>query len=146
MPSTSTPLCYKPGVPLPARFLLFRRSIALALAAAVLPAVALPSFDEVRRDFRSSETVMQRVRSRGQWTALADVSPALRTALVLSEDRRFCEHSGVDWRAATATAWGSLWHERTAAHRPSPCSSPACSTATGGPRPTRYASKCAAPV
>ena len=29
--------------------------------------------------------------------ALDEVSPALRTALVLSEDRRFWEHAGVDW-------------------------------------------------
>jgi penicillin-binding protein 1C len=50
---------------------------------------------------------------RGQWIALADVSPALRTAMVLSEDRRFYEHSGVDWRAVSAAAWGNLWNTRT---------------------------------
>ncbi|MEN9436512.1 MAG: penicillin-binding protein, partial [Pseudomonadota bacterium] len=44
---------------------------------------------------------------------LADVSPALRQALVLSEDKRFFEHSGVDWRAASAAAWGNLWNQRT---------------------------------
>jgi penicillin-binding protein 1C len=62
--------------------------------------------------------VIQRVRTdalarRGQWVALADVSPALRTALVLSEDRRFYEHSGVDWRAVSSAAWGNLWNTRT---------------------------------
>lgn len=89
-------------------------------------ACALPSFDEVQRQFRPSETlvlsregeVLQRLRTdhqvrRGQWLALADVSPALRTALVLSEDRRFYEHSGVDWQAVSAAAWGNLWHRRT---------------------------------
>ena len=50
---------------------------------------------------------------RGQWVALADVSPALRTALVLSEDKRFYEHSGVDWRAVSAAAWGNLWNTKT---------------------------------
>ena len=45
--------------------------------------------------------------------ALADVSPALRQALVLSEDKRFYEHSGVDWRAVGAAAWGNLWNEKT---------------------------------
>ncbi len=87
---------------------------------------ALPSFEEVRTDFRPSDTqilshegeVLQRLRTdatvrRGQWVALADVSPALRTALVLSEDKRFFEHSGVDWRAASAAAWGNLWNQRT---------------------------------
>jgi penicillin-binding protein 1C len=34
-------------------------------------------------------------------------------ALVLSEDKRFYEHSGVDWRAASAAAWGNLWNQRT---------------------------------
>ncbi len=62
--------------------------------------------------------VLQRVRTdvsvrRGQWVALADMSPALRTALVLSEDKRFYEHSGVDWRAVSAAAWGNLWNSKT---------------------------------
>ena len=89
-------------------------------------ASALPSYDEVKQDFRSSETLIlsregeaiQRIRTdstvrRGQWTALADVSPALRTALVMSEDKRFFEHSGVDWSAVSAAAWGNLWNQRT---------------------------------
>ena len=66
------------------------------IAACALPARAIPAFDEVRQDFRPSETqilsregeVLQRLRTdtsvrRGQWVPLADVSPALRTALVL---------------------------------------------------------------
>ncbi|WP_353367658.1 penicillin-binding protein 1C [Acidovorax sp. FG27] len=87
---------------------------------------ALPIPAEVRADWRPSDTlvlsregeVLQRVRTdatvrRGQWAALADVSPALRTALVLSEDKRFYEHSGVDWSAVSAAAWGNLWNQRT---------------------------------
>ena len=100
--------------------------VAAAWLALAPDAHALPSYDEVRRDFQPSDTlvlsregeVVQRVRTdatvrRGQWVALADVSPALRTALVLSEDKRFYEHSGVDWRAASAAAWGNLWNQRT---------------------------------
>ncbi|MEZ2298973.1 penicillin-binding protein 1C [Variovorax sp. RCC_210] len=99
---------------------------ALLAAACVHPAWAFTSFEDVKRDFRSSDTavldrngeLLQRVRTdptvrRGQWTALADVSPALRTAMVLSEDRRFFEHSGIDWRAVSAAAWGNLWNTRT---------------------------------
>ena len=98
----------------------------LAWVACIPTAWALPTFDEVRTDFRPSDTVMlstegevlQRLRTdatvrRGQWVPLADVSPALRQALVLSEDKRFFEHSGVDWRAASAAAWGNLWNQRT---------------------------------
>ena len=91
------------------------------------PAVqALPSFEEVRREHRPSDTqvldrdgeLLQTVRTdpavrRGPWVALEDVSPALRTALLLSEDKRFYEHSGVDWPAVSAAAWGQLWHGRT---------------------------------
>ncbi|CAM3745387.1 penicillin-binding protein 1C [Paracidovorax anthurii] len=106
-----------------------RRLAALAVGVALLAplaARALPTYAEVRADYRPSDTlvlsregeVLQRVRTdatvrRGQWTALADVSPALRMALVLSEDKRFYEHSGVDWRAVSAAAWGNLWNQRT---------------------------------
>ena len=106
-----------------------RRHIAAALLLAACtmgPAHAVASFDEVKRDFRPSETLVldrsgeliQRLRTdkavrRGQWVALPDVSPALRTALVLSEDKRFYEHSGVDWRAVSASAWGNLWNTKT---------------------------------
>lgn len=87
---------------------------------------AIPPFSAVRADFQPSDTlilsregeVLQRLRTdatvrRGQWVPLAEVSPALRQALVLSEDQRFFEHSGVDWRAASAAAWGNLWNQRT---------------------------------
>jgi len=102
--------------------------LALALAALLAaPAwAALASFDEVRRDFRPSDStvldrdgvLLQRLRTdasvrRGDWIALADMSPALRSAMLLSEDKRFYEHSGVDWRAASAAAWGNLWNTRT---------------------------------
>jgi penicillin-binding protein 1C len=33
--------------------------------------------------------------------------------MLLSEDKRFFEHSGVDWRAVSAAAWGNLWNTRT---------------------------------
>ena len=105
-----------------------KRSACLALAVGLLaaPAWALPSFEEVRAAHRPSDTVVldrqgepvHRLRSdasirRGQWLVLADMSPALRTAMVLSEDKRFYEHSGVDWRAASAAAWANLWNRRT---------------------------------
>lgn len=101
-------------------------ALAVCLVGSALPASALPGFDEVRQAFQPSDTlilshegeVLQRLRTdatvrRGQWVPLADVSPALRQALVLSEDKRFFEHSGVDWRAASAAAWGNLWNQRT---------------------------------
>jgi len=99
---------------------------AFLLWLAAAPAHALPTFAEVRAAWQSSETqvlsregeLLQRVRTdasvrRGDWVPLADVSPALRSAMLLSEDKRFYAHSGVDWQAATAAAWANLWNERT---------------------------------
>jgi hypothetical protein len=50
---------------------------------------------------------------RGAWLTLTEVSPALREALVLSEDRRFWAHGGVDWQALAASAWANAWNTRT---------------------------------
>ncbi|WP_420853883.1 penicillin-binding protein 1C [Rhodoferax fermentans] len=87
---------------------------------------AAASFDEVKAAWKPSDTqildrhgqLLQRVRTdasvrRGQWLALADISPAMRSALVLSEDKRFYEHSGVDWQAVSAAAWANLWNTKT---------------------------------
>ena len=101
-------------------------SATFLIASSALFTCAAATFDDVKRDFKPSDTlilasngeVIQRVRTdravrRGQWVALPDVSPALRTALVLSEDKRFYEHSGVDWRAVSSAAWGNLWATKT---------------------------------
>ena len=105
-----------------------------AVRAAVLPTLlclasasaTAQTFNALRDEYRPSETLildrqgepLQRLRTdatvrRGEWVPLARVSPALRQALVLSEDQRFYEHSGVDWRAVSAAAWANLWHTRT---------------------------------
>jgi penicillin-binding protein 1C len=104
----------------------FVSAAVLSIALLPLPALALPSYDDVRTQWRSSDwvllardgTPLQRTRvehtaRRGDWVALADVSPALRAAIVVSEDKRFYEHSGVDWRGAAAAAWANLWNTRT---------------------------------
>ena len=104
-----------------------RFTIAIFLIATyAYPAWSATTFDEIKREFRPSDTLVldrdgeaiQRLRTdtsvrRGQWVALADISPALRTALVLSEDKRFYEHSGVDWRAVSSAAWANLWNTKT---------------------------------
>lgn len=103
-----------------------RRVLLIAVLAWSAPAAALPSFEQVSTDWRSADVVVLdrhgdtvgRVRDdfrarRGDWVALADTSPALRTAIVLSEDRRFYAHSGVDWQGVAAAAWANLWNTRT---------------------------------
>ena len=103
------------------------RAVLCAVLFATAPcAHALPTFAQVRDEWRSSDWLLlsrdgvplERTRidkreRRGDWVALADVSPALREAIVVSEDKRFYAHSGVDWHGAAAAAWANLWNTRT---------------------------------
>jgi penicillin-binding protein 1C len=99
-------------------------TLLIALCAVCMRAEA--SFEQEKQQFQSSERllldrrgeVLHRLRvdasvRRGAWVPLADISPALRHAMVVSEDRRFYEHSGIDWRAVPAAAWGNLFNQRT---------------------------------
>jgi penicillin-binding protein 1C len=52
-----------------------------------------------------------RVR-RLEWVGLNSFSPALKDALLAAEDKRFFEHSGVDWRAFAGSLWHNLWYDR----------------------------------
>ena len=103
-----------------------RRPCAIALICGCSCAAALPSFEVVRKAHAPSDVplldrygaTLQMVRidptvRRGPWVALTDVSPALREAIVLGEDRRFWDHGGVDWRALAASAWVSAFNTRT---------------------------------
>ena len=105
---------------------LARASIVLALAACAGAAQALPTFAEVKAAHRPSDITLldrhgvavQTLRvdkavRRLPWVPLADMSPALLQAIVLSEDRRFYEHSGVDWSAVARSAWGNVWNQKT---------------------------------
>ena len=89
-------------------------------------AVAFPAFQEVRASYSESDAILlardgrplqsQRIEMRARrlpWTRIEDVSPALLRALLVSEDRRFYEHSGVDWSAAATSAWLNLWNTKT---------------------------------
>jgi penicillin-binding protein 1C len=105
----------------------------LALLAAVIVATgpvspsaaataAVPSFNEVRASFSTSEAQLldrngavlatlrtdQRIR-RLDWVALAEISPVVATTLVAAEDKRFYEHAGVDWPGFASAAWDSVW-------------------------------------
>lgn len=86
-------------------------------------AAALPSFQKVRAQHHSSysslldrngETLqtlqLDRSTQRLPWVTLQDLSPAIQDALLVSEDRRFFQHEGVDWRAMAGAAWENLVH------------------------------------
>ena len=100
--------------------------LGVCLVAGHAGAEELPSFAEVKASHEPSDMrildrhgeLIHRVRTnhgvrRGQWIALDAVSPALRQAILLSEDKRFYEHSGIDWRAVSSAAWGNLFNQKT---------------------------------
>ena len=91
-------------------------------ARAQAPAAFPPDYAAVRAAWRPSDArllaadgrELQRLRTdfsgrRGDWLPLAEVSVALQRAVVMSEDRRFYEHGGVDWLASASAAWSSAW-------------------------------------
>ncbi|HSV69684.1 MAG TPA: penicillin-binding protein 1C [Methylibium sp.] len=103
-----------------------KRLVAALLMCVAVAAQAVPSFAEVQAAHRPSDLTLldrhglplQTLRTdptvrRLPWVPIADLSPALLNAIVLSEDRAFYEHSGVDWGAVAASAWGNLWNTRT---------------------------------
>lgn len=86
---------------------------------------AVPRFDVVRAQWQASDArlvdrqgrTLQTMRidpqvRRLDWLALEDASPAFRRALLLSEDRRFLEHAGIDWRAVAGAAVDSAGSTR----------------------------------
>jgi penicillin-binding protein 1C len=100
--------------------------LACTLAAATARAGNVPAFDSLRAAHTPSDRTLfdrhgepiQLLRvdttvRRGDWLALDQISPAMRDAIVLSEDRRFWAHSGVDWPALAASAWANAWNQRT---------------------------------
>ncbi|MCR6664633.1 MAG: transglycosylase domain-containing protein [Methyloversatilis sp.] len=81
-----------------------------------------PSFDTVRDSWRSSEArlldrygqPLAEVRvdfdeRRLDWVGARTLSPPLVRALLVAEDKRFLEHSGVDWTALAGATWDNLW-------------------------------------
>ena len=114
----------------PARTVLVRRlvrgvaSLMLLCAAVVAQAMVLPSFDEVRAAYQPSTAILldrfgqpisevslaARTR-RLEWTPLRTLAPPMKEMLLVAEDRRFFQHSGVDWRAFVAALWQNLWYD-----------------------------------
>lgn len=94
---------------------------ASALAARSALAV-IPTYDEVKASVLSSDLefqdrngkVIQVLRSNAYvrqlgWVSLTEISPALKEAVIQSEDQRFYSHHGVDWIAAGKAAGRRLF-------------------------------------
>ena len=94
---------------------------ACLLSCTCTPALALPTFDEVRNGFQSTEGVLLdrhgapihelRVIEQGRrlaWTRLDEISPAALATIIRAEDKRFYQHHGVDWLAMSDAALDTL--------------------------------------
>ncbi len=80
-------------------------------------ALVIPTAAQVRAHYRLSEgflldrngDVIQQIRPsfqgrRAEWVPLEKISPALISAVIQAEDRRFRDHHGVDWRGVLSAA------------------------------------------
>lgn len=94
----------------------------LLVGACSVAAAALPGFAQVRSHWVSSDARLLDRRGeplaelridphgrRLEWMPLEALSPALQQALIASEDKRFYQHDGVDWRAMASAAWDNLF-------------------------------------
>ncbi len=85
---------------------------------------ALPTFDEVRQSYVKSDSLLldrhgeilhelrtDKDRRRLEWTLLENISPALKEAVSHSEDKRFYEHGGVDYKSIGAALIQGLTSE-----------------------------------
>lgn len=98
--------------------------LVLVCIAAGARAMVLPAFEEVRAEYLPSTAILldrydqpisevsvpSRVR-RLEWTPLRTLAQPMQEMLLVAEDRRFYQHSGVDWRAFVAALWQNLWYD-----------------------------------
>ncbi|HSA78803.1 MAG TPA: penicillin-binding protein 1C [Nitrospirota bacterium] len=94
-----------------------------------VPAFGMSSYEDVKASYQRSDALLLdrhgeeihelRVDPNArklEWARLADISPALVTAVIRSEDKRFYDHHGVDWKALSSAAISNLWsHNRRGA-------------------------------
>jgi penicillin-binding protein 1C len=87
-------------------------------------ALALPTYDEVRKSYITSDSLLldrngevlhelriDRNRRRLDWTPLENISSALQGAVIQAEDKRFYDHGGVDYKALSGALIQGLTQE-----------------------------------
>jgi len=103
---------------------LFLSGTVLALAVFFLTLDShIPSFAETKAAYQPSEAwlldrhgeiiAIKRINNkvrRLEWLGLQEVSPATREWLLISEDKRFYQHAGVDWLAMLSSSGSNLRH------------------------------------
>ncbi len=94
----------------------------IAICLAQSNAFAAPSFPSIKASYQSSDAVLLDRQGevihelridlharKLEWVTLPDISPALVKAVIRSEDKRFYDHHGADWRALASSAVGSMF-------------------------------------
>lgn len=94
----------------------------LGLILLINPAWAIANFSEFKNKYLSSEAsllaedgrVLQQIRinktvRKLAWSPLDEISPALQKAVIISEDKRFEAHIGVDVLAVGSAMLGNFW-------------------------------------
>jgi len=84
---------------------------------------AMPSYQEIKDSYKKSDAVLLdrhgkvihelRVDPKGRrldWISIKDISPSLIKAVIQSEDQRFYEHQGVDWKAVGSASIKNLFN------------------------------------
>jgi penicillin-binding protein 1C len=107
------------------RILIGLAALGIASAAWLVWPAPAPDFESVRADYRPSDAmlldrhghVIDSIRidmtvRRLAWQPLEEISPALVTAVVHSEDVRFWQHGGIDWRSVLGAVRDRYWRGR----------------------------------
>ncbi|HUN53919.1 MAG TPA: penicillin-binding protein 1C [Smithella sp.] len=105
-----------------------KKILAISLLIFLLPrgAYALPVYKEVRQNYVKSDSLLldrhgaplhelrtDKDHRRMDWTALSDISPALKQAVIHAEDKNFYHHAGVDYAAISVSLFQSLLRQNT---------------------------------
>lgn len=88
--------------PKPGRLRRALRFVAIAAIVLVaIPVVLVPLYAVARPPFSTLQawTFVTTGKAERHWVPLDRIAPALAHSVIMSEDGRFCEHRGVDWRA-----------------------------------------------
>jgi penicillin-binding protein 1C len=101
-------------------------TVLLAVTLGIATAFSLKPMDRSLRDITSSAQAVRITDRNGQplsityqsrWNnfdhvSLYEVPGLMKTAFILSEDRRFYEHHGVDWQARLSALWQNIRNRR----------------------------------
>lgn len=92
----------------------------------ITEAAALSTFSQVKTSHRRSDALIldrrgevihelriDKTGRRLDWIELKDISPSLVRAVLHSEDRRFYEHAGIDWKAVGAAVIDRFFGSKT---------------------------------